>query len=86
MTGAGTIIEGCAIATVDAAGSEHRDGHVVIEGDRIVAVGAGAAPHAGGEPVTRIDGRDRAALDDRARRCHHARRSPDRRTASRIFS
>ena len=37
-------IEGCAIATVDAAGTEHRDGHIVIEGDRIVAVGEGPAP------------------------------------------
>ena len=37
------VIEGCAIATVDAAGTEHRDGHVVIDGDRIVAVGAGPA-------------------------------------------
>ena len=39
-----TVIEGCAIATVDAAGTEHADGHLVIEGDRIVAVGAGPAP------------------------------------------
>ena len=39
-----TVIEGCAIATVDAAGTEHRDGHLVIEGDRIVAVGEGPAP------------------------------------------
>jgi len=70
MTGARTIIEGCAIATVDAAGSEHRDGHVVIEGDRIVAVGAGAAPHAGGEPVTRIDGRGCLATPGLVN-CHH---------------
>ena len=35
------VIEGCAIATVDAAGTEHADGHVVIDGDRIAAVGAG---------------------------------------------
>jgi cytosine/adenosine deaminase-related metal-dependent hydrolase len=36
-----TVLQGCAVATVDAAGSEHADGHVVVEGDRIVAVGAG---------------------------------------------
>ena len=30
------VIEGCAIATVDAAGTEHADGHIVIEDDRIV--------------------------------------------------
>ena len=40
------VIEGCAIATVDAAGTEHADGHLVVDGDRIVAVGAGAAPAA----------------------------------------
>ncbi len=39
-----TVIEGCAIATVDAAGTEHRDGYLVIEDDRIVAVGEGSAP------------------------------------------
>lgn len=38
------VLEGCAIATVDDAGTEHADGHLVIEGDRIAAVGPGAAP------------------------------------------
>ena len=38
-----TLIRGCAVATVDAAGSEYVDGHVVVDGNRIVAVGAGAA-------------------------------------------
>jgi cytosine/adenosine deaminase-related metal-dependent hydrolase len=42
-----TVIEGCAIATVDAAGTEHADGHLVIADDRLVAVGAGPAPPAG---------------------------------------
>ncbi|HEY9483999.1 MAG TPA: hypothetical protein VIR00_13650 [Micromonosporaceae bacterium] len=37
------VIEGGAVATVDASGAEHRPGHVVIDGDRIVAVGSGAA-------------------------------------------
>jgi len=37
------VIEGCAIATVDAAGTEHDYGHVVVEGNKITAVGAGAA-------------------------------------------
>jgi len=38
------VIEGCAVATVDAVRTEHEDGHIVLEGSRIVAVGAGAAP------------------------------------------
>src|SRR5688572_30569638 len=39
-----TLISGCAVATVDAAGSEYADGHLVVDGNRIVAVGPGAAP------------------------------------------
>ena len=39
------ILEGCAVATVS--GAVHRDGHVVIEGNRITAVGPG--PARGGE-------------------------------------
>ena len=41
-----TIIEGAHVATVDAAGTEHRNGHVVIDDGRITAVGAGPAPAA----------------------------------------
>jgi cytosine/adenosine deaminase-related metal-dependent hydrolase len=65
-----TIIEGCAIATVDAAGTEHRDGHLVIEGDRIVAVGEGAAPDAANDEVRRIDGRGHLATPGLVN-CHH---------------
>jgi 8-oxoguanine deaminase len=64
-----TIIEGCAIATVDAAGTEHRDGHVVIEGDRIVAVGEGPAPEQGAD-ARRIDGRGTLATPGLVN-CHH---------------
>lgn len=39
-----TVIEHCAIATVDAADTEYTDGHLVITGDRIAAVGPGPAP------------------------------------------
>ena len=38
-----TVVQGCAVATVDEAGTEYADGHVVVEGNRIVAVGAGPA-------------------------------------------
>ena len=37
-------ISGCAVATVDAAGTELESGHVLVDGNRIVGVGAGAAP------------------------------------------
>jgi cytosine/adenosine deaminase-related metal-dependent hydrolase len=37
-------IDGCHVATVDAAGTEHPAGYVVLDGDRIEAVGAGALP------------------------------------------
>ncbi|MFG2110830.1 8-oxoguanine deaminase [Micromonospora chersina] len=55
------IIEGGAVATVDADGTEHADGHVVIGDDgRIAAVGAGRAgvPDGGPQPagsVRRVD-------------------------------
>lgn len=39
-----TVIENGYVATVDGAGTEHARGHVVLEGARIVAVGAGPAP------------------------------------------
>jgi len=63
-----TVIEGCAIATVDAAGAEHRDGHLVLEDDRIVAVGDGPAPD--GLDARRIDGRGCLATPGLVN-CHH---------------
>ncbi len=67
-----TVIEGCAIATVDAIGTEHRDGHIVIEGDRIVAVGEGSAPNGreDGRKDRRIDGRGHLATPGLVN-CHH---------------
>ncbi|WP_109528933.1 MULTISPECIES: 8-oxoguanine deaminase [Nocardia] len=54
MTAAPTlVIDGCAIATVDAAGTEYRSGHVVVHGNRIGAVGTGPAPIT---DAPRIDG------------------------------
>ena len=60
------VIEGCAIATVDANGTEHQDGHIVIEDDRIVAVGEGSTTEDG----TRIDGRGMLATPGLVN-CHH---------------
>jgi cytosine/adenosine deaminase-related metal-dependent hydrolase len=69
-----TVIEGCAIATVDAAGTEYRDGHLVIEDDRIVVVGEGPAPDgvAGADASNsrRIDGRGHLATPGLVN-CHH---------------
>ncbi|MFD7877289.1 8-oxoguanine deaminase [Streptomyces sp. NPDC059766] len=49
------VIDNCAIATVDADDTEHTSGHVVIEGNRIEAVGAGRAPEGLENVVRRID-------------------------------
>ncbi|MDP9240518.1 MAG: 8-oxoguanine deaminase [Actinomycetota bacterium] len=38
------VLDGCAVATVDADRTEHAAGHVVIEGARITSVAAGPAP------------------------------------------
>jgi cytosine/adenosine deaminase-related metal-dependent hydrolase len=63
-----TVIEGCAIATVDATGTEYRDGHLVIEDDRIVQVGEGRAPDK--SEAHRIDGRGHLATPGLVN-CHH---------------
>ena len=49
-----TVIENAAIATVDAAGTEHAGGHVVVDGEVIESVGAGPAP--AGDYDRRFDG------------------------------
>jgi cytosine/adenosine deaminase-related metal-dependent hydrolase len=66
-----TVIEGCAIATVDANQTEYRDGHIVVEDDRIVAVGEGPAPEGAAEAESRrIDGRGQLATPGLIN-CHH---------------
>jgi cytosine/adenosine deaminase-related metal-dependent hydrolase len=37
------VIEGCHVATCDADGAEYADGHVVLDGGRIISVGPGRA-------------------------------------------
>jgi cytosine/adenosine deaminase-related metal-dependent hydrolase len=66
-----TIIEHCAVATVDAERREFPDGHVVLEGDRIVAVGPGGAPEEHRDPAARLlDGRGLLATPALVN-CHH---------------
>jgi cytosine/adenosine deaminase-related metal-dependent hydrolase len=49
------VVEGCAIATVDGAGTEYDSGHIVVDGNRIAEVGAG--PATGAHPgARRVDG------------------------------
>ena len=66
-----TVIESCAVATVDGSGTEHESGHVVVEGNRITAVGGGPVPE---EHVSRdahrIDGSGCLATPGLVN-CHH---------------
>jgi 8-oxoguanine deaminase len=64
------VIEGCAVATVDPGGSEYGSGHVVVEGNRIVAVGDGPAPGAYARDTRRIDGSGCLATPGLVN-CHH---------------
>jgi len=48
-----TVLSGCAIVTMDGARTEFESGHLVVDGNRIVAVGNGPAPQLSGE-VNRI--------------------------------
>ena len=52
-----TIIENAHIATVDAASTEYPTGHVVVDGGRISAVGAGRAPDPLREGAEIVDAR-----------------------------
>ncbi|MFC0037448.1 8-oxoguanine deaminase [Actinomadura rayongensis] len=60
------VIENAHVVTVS--GAEHPGGHVVIEGDRITAVGPGPAPVTGGE---RIDGTGCLATPGLVNTHHH---------------
>jgi cytosine/adenosine deaminase-related metal-dependent hydrolase len=62
------VIEGCAIATVDADGLEHQSGHLLLEDGQIAAVGAGPAPE--GDVDRRIDGEGLLATPGLIN-CHH---------------
>ena len=67
-----TVIQGCAVATVDDAGTEYADGHVVVEGSRITAVGPGPAdPSVTGAADTVLDGRGCLATPGLVNTHHH---------------
>jgi cytosine/adenosine deaminase-related metal-dependent hydrolase len=71
---AAVIVEGCAVATVDPAGTEHAHGHIVIRDGRIVAVGAGPVPQLDGAldgDVRRVDGRGCLATPGFVNTHHH---------------
>ena len=55
MSSATIVIEGAAVVTLDRERRELESGHVVVDGNRIVAVGAGPAPAYDGARV--VDGR-----------------------------
>jgi cytosine/adenosine deaminase-related metal-dependent hydrolase len=63
------VIEGCAVATADPTGTEHASGHLVVDGDRILAVGPGPAPADLG-PHERVDGGGCLATPGLVN-CHH---------------
>jgi cytosine/adenosine deaminase-related metal-dependent hydrolase len=67
---AGLLLEGCAIATVDAAGREHEEGWILVEDGRIAALG-GDAPPAAGPDVRRVDARGRLATPGLVNAHHH---------------
>jgi cytosine/adenosine deaminase-related metal-dependent hydrolase len=53
---AGTLVlDGCAVATVDTAGTEYARGHVIVAGGLITAVGAGPPPPLPGTDVSTVD-------------------------------
>jgi cytosine/adenosine deaminase-related metal-dependent hydrolase len=63
-------IDGCYIATVDAAGTEHPRGYVVLDGDRIAAVGSGPLPSAYAA-AERVDGSGLLATPGLVNAHHH---------------
>ncbi len=49
-----TVIDGCTVVTMNAARTEHRTGHVVLDGGRVAAVGPGRLDDADRRPDDRV--------------------------------
>ena len=65
------VIDGCAVATVDAAGTEYGGGHVVIEDGVIVAVGPGPVPDVYRSGAEIVDGHGCLATPGLVNTHHH---------------
>jgi cytosine/adenosine deaminase-related metal-dependent hydrolase len=65
------VLDGCAVATVDDAGTEHARGHVVVTGGVVTAVGAGPAPPVTGADVSTVDGSGCLATPGLVNTHHH---------------
>ncbi|NEC47316.1 8-oxoguanine deaminase [Actinospica acidiphila] len=66
-----TVIENCAIATVDANDTEHATGHLVLAGDRIESLGPGPAPEGLENVARRIDATGHLATPGLVNTHHH---------------
>jgi cytosine/adenosine deaminase-related metal-dependent hydrolase len=64
-----TVLDGCHVATVDAAGTEHRSGHLVLADGLIAAVADGPAPPL--EGAVRVDARGLLATPGLVNAHHH---------------
>jgi cytosine/adenosine deaminase-related metal-dependent hydrolase len=68
------VLDGCAIATMDASRAEYASGHVIVSGNQVTAVGPGPAPALPGPAdasVRRVDARGCLATPGLVNTHHH---------------